>query len=196
MGQVEHRRSRVAALRILVWGSLALALGPSKAASGAEQVVFGPKKYQRLEGGSDNFRLPPDLTGPFRVHIKNGRPNGRDRIDSAWLYVNGRGMKKNEARAASLYQKGCEGDDPRSCFTLGVMHAQGLGVKKDEARAASLYTKACEAGDMRGCVNLGMMYEEGVGVEYDDARAASLYAKACEAGEVKGCEKQRELSAP
>ncbi len=91
MGNVEHASSRVGALRILrilICGLLALALGPTTA-RGAEQVVFGPKTYERLAQRPDLFHLPPDVTGPFRVHIKNGRPDGRDRVDSGWLYVNG-----------------------------------------------------------------------------------------------------------
>jgi hypothetical protein len=86
---MERASSRVG---ILLGGLLALALVPCAPAEGAEQVVFGPKKYERLPQKLtyvDHFTLPSDVTGPFRVHIKNGRSLGRDRVEAAWLFVNG-----------------------------------------------------------------------------------------------------------
>ncbi len=83
---MEHARTRIGALSAAL---LTFALGPLTPANAAEQVVFGPKKYERLAQRPDLFHLPPGATGPFRVHIKNGRPDGRDRVDSASLFVNG-----------------------------------------------------------------------------------------------------------
>ena len=89
MRNMERASSRVG---ILLGGLLALALVPCAPAEGAEQVVFGPNKYERLPRKLiyfDRFVLPPDITGPFRVHVKNGRPDGGDRVETASLYVNG-----------------------------------------------------------------------------------------------------------
>ncbi len=86
---MERARSRVG---ILLVGLLVLALVPCAAAEGAEQVVFGPNKYERLARKLiyfDRFTLAPDITGPFRVHVKNGRPDGGDRVETASLFVNG-----------------------------------------------------------------------------------------------------------
>jgi hypothetical protein len=70
-------------------------LGSVLAASGvlaAEQVIFGPAQYTRTSGAPNDFTetfvLPPTLTGPFRLHVQNGTPEGLNRLSSASLWVN------------------------------------------------------------------------------------------------------------
>ena len=74
---------------------VALVLGSSVTSfANDDVVVFGPKVYQRSRSSflptilTDHFTLPAGVTGPFTVHIENGRSQGRDRVRLAWLIVN------------------------------------------------------------------------------------------------------------
>ena len=67
------------------------------------------------------------------------------------MYTNGRGVEKDESRAAPIYQKGCDLGDTASCVSLAGMYLNGSGVAKDESRAAQLAQKACDLGDAQMC---------------------------------------------
>jgi len=72
------------------------------------------------------------------------------------LYNSGRGIGKDVAQAAELYEKGCTGGDAAGCNNLGTLYEFGLiGFGPDIARAAQLYRQACARGDARACANLG-----------------------------------------
>jgi len=53
----------------------------------------------------------------------------------------GRGVQEDQARAAQLYQKACDGGDAPGCGALGWMYTNGTGVEKDDAKAAELFQK-------------------------------------------------------
>jgi TPR repeat protein len=46
-------------------------------------------------------------------------------------------------RAAALYQRACDLNDPRGCARLGSMYQDGRGVNEDRARADALFSRAC-----------------------------------------------------
>jgi TPR repeat protein len=68
-----------------------------------------------------------------------------------YMFDQGKGVAKDEARAAELYKKGCDGGLGPSCFNLGRMFTDGRGVAKDDARALELYRKACDNGVKPAC---------------------------------------------
>jgi TPR repeat protein len=67
------------------------------------------------------------------------------------LYADGRGVAKDERRAATLYEKACTGGNAVGCYNLGVFYADGRGVPKDAKRAAALFKQSCQAGISEGC---------------------------------------------
>jgi len=103
------------------------------------------------------------------------------------LFDRGIEVAKDEARAAVLYTKACDGGEVHGCYNLGVDLAEGVGVARDAVRAAALYTRACDGGEPLGCYNLGVSFAAGAGVPRDEARAAAFYTKACAAGVATGC---------
>ena len=102
-------------------------------------------------------------------------------------YEDGTTIPKDLARAATAYQRGCDGGSARGCADLGVFYENGDGVAADAAHAVSLYARSCDAGFARGCTNLGWMYESGTGAAKDAGKAFALYTKACDAGHPRGC---------
>lgn len=91
-------------------------------------------------------------------------------------------------RAAPLARRACEGNEPRGCVLLGIMHYEGKGVPKDQVRAAQLHRAACQAGDADGCSNLGQMALDGEGGPRDLRLAEVALTRGCNAGRASACD--------
>jgi TPR repeat protein len=50
------------------------------------------------------------------------------------------------ARAARLFERGCDLGSVAGCGNLGYVFKDGLGVPRDTVRAIGLLTRACDAG--------------------------------------------------
>lgn len=72
-------------------------------------------------------------------------------------------MSQDDARAAELHAKACEGGTSLGCYYLGKLRLRGGGVAKDEAGAATVLTKSCEGKPSFGCAELGVLYDQGRG---------------------------------
>jgi TPR repeat protein len=114
----------------------------------------------------------------------------------AHRFQDGRGARKDPARAAALYDKACSAGRLSACESLGYAYARGEGVGKDEARAARLFEQVCgsasdpDAGDdsrPRDCVPLADVLVSGRGIAKDEARAARIYELACDRGAFEVC---------
>jgi TPR repeat protein len=103
------------------------------------------------------------------------------------LYMLGRGVGKDEARALTLFKKACEGKDRAACDTLGELYSRDSSPSRDLALATSSYAAACELGFLPSCARLGSMYDQGSEAAKDDARAAALYEQACVHDIKKAC---------
>jgi TPR repeat protein len=100
-------------------------------------------------------------------------------------YALGKGVKKDETKAAQLYGQAAEQDDADAQFNFGVCYELGSGVEKDEAKSAQLYGQAAKQGNVNAQFSLGGCYTLGKGVKEDKAKAARLYGQAahgCAAG--------------
>jgi len=66
------------------------------------------------------------------------------------LLTQGRGVTREPARAAALFEKACR-SDVRACVDLALLLQQGDGVPRDAARATQLLTSACADGEPYAC---------------------------------------------
>ncbi len=89
-------------------------------------------------------------------------------------YMEGRGVKKDPAKAFPLYLRGCDTGSARGCSYAGDHY-----MKSDVQRAQSIYEKACDWDDTYGCAALGSFYLEGKGGEQDDQLAYEYFLKSC-----------------
>jgi TPR repeat protein len=87
------------------------------------------------------------------------------------MYESGRGIAKDETKAADYYRRAADEGNPDAQYSLGVIYEFGRGVPKDEAIAAEWYRRSAEQGDAEAQYYLGCRYAEGRGVRKDDARA-------------------------
>jgi TPR repeat protein/uncharacterized protein len=99
-----------------------------------------------------------------------------------YLYLNGLGLPKDDARALEWYRKAAEQGSVAGQFNLGYMLQNGLGGPKDETQAANWYRKAAELLYAPAEFNLGVMYQNGRGVSRDLEQATVWYRRAAEQG--------------
>ncbi len=66
-------------------------------------------------------------------------------------YRDARGVARDDARALSLFDKGCKEQEALSCGELGRWYRDGRVVPKGTSRAMQLFDFACSHGDDTGC---------------------------------------------
>ncbi|MCM2311236.1 MAG: tetratricopeptide repeat protein [Steroidobacteraceae bacterium] len=106
-----------------------------------------------------------------------------------WLadkYATGKGVPKDEATSARLYEQACQGKLLIGCTLLGMQISTGQGVPQSYERATTIWRNACDAGEPNSCTMLGAMYELRR-VPKDPATAAVYYQKGCNGGHGDGC---------
>jgi TPR repeat protein len=106
----------------------------------------------------------------------------RGLLDLGELYEQGRGVKQDGARAASLYERAAE----RSLwarYKLGVVYVEGKLVPQDYARARAWLERAARDDNREALNNLGNMYDRGLGVKPDALKARDYYFAALKRGE-------------
>jgi len=113
-------------------------------------------------------------------------------ISLGYLYDYGEGgVSEDRARAAELYQRGCDAKNGVGCGDLASLYSSGRGAKagiaKDRAKAVEYYSRGCALKHAKSCYNLGVAYQMGETVAKNDARAAELYEIACRADDAEAC---------
>ena len=99
------------------------------------------------------------------------------------MYLEGRGVKKDESEAAKWFRLAAVQGAALSQDALGSMLAKGKGVPKDCKEAATWYRKAVEQDLLSAQMHLGELYYFGdEGVPQDYTAAAPLLLKAAERG--------------
>jgi len=109
--------------------------------------------------------------------------NTRAQLALAALYLNGRGVKQDYARAAALYRKAAvDGSDPNAQYALGVMLERGEGLKQDEIEALLWYRRAASKGHPLAMYRAGLVHLTSSRVPRDPARAREYFETAAKRG--------------
>ena len=128
-----------------------------------------------------------------------------------FMYRDGRGAKRNDAKAMAWYRRAAEQGYAPAEYNLGLMYAQGEGAKRDPATAEKWFRRAADHGSVEAQVKLGEIAVGGGNYEgaflwfskaadQDDADAAfnvgSLYftGKGVEKDEAKAAEYYRKAA--
>jgi hypothetical protein len=99
------------------------------------------------------------------------------------LYKHGRGVPRDDAKAASWYRKASELGLASAQAELGFFYYHGRGVPQSYPKAVAWWRKAVKQGDASAQANLGVLYYKGEGVAQDYAEAAKLWRGAAEQGD-------------
>jgi uncharacterized protein len=102
--------------------------------------------------------------------------------DLAGMYLLGRGVAKDEAKAAVYFQAACNGGVAFACEMTGKMYRDGRGVERNPGTALALLTKGCDGGAYGACTSLGLD-----ALKHDPKTGVSLLTKACDGNDKLGC---------
>lgn len=100
------------------------------------------------------------------------------------MYLTGRGVERDEARAFELLQAAADAGDARAQVNMGLFYEGGRMVERDDAEAARWFALAADAGMPFAQTKLGVLYQRGDGVAQDLDQARALYEAAAAQGDV------------
>lgn len=100
------------------------------------------------------------------------------------MYLTGRGVEKDLAKALDWTQRAAKKDNPRAIYNLGIMYKQGLGVEKNIDKAKEYFIQAAnhKTPDPKAMIAVAEMFEFGNGVKQDQKQAFQWYMKAAKTG--------------
>lgn len=102
------------------------------------------------------------------------------------LYQLGSGVKRDLAKAVSLYEAAAKRGDPYSQYALGRALIDGRGVGADIDRGLALLAGAAESGHTYAMNQLGWEYHIGERVQKDDARALRFFTESAGRQDIYG----------
>jgi len=129
---------------------------------------------------------PASATGSTGVEqlrgaADQGRPEAQTEL--ALAYLGGRGVTRDPATAAQLFDKAAAQGFARAQYFSGEMHERGLGgIPRSYEDAVLWYRRAAEQNDPLAQLALGRLYARGLGVPRDLAQSATWYRRAAEQG--------------
>ncbi len=114
-------------------------------------------------------------TGREKLEESAIQGDARAQTELAFMYSNGDGGPKDDAKAVEWLQKAVAQGDGAAQYDLGDKYFEGLGVPKDYKKAFALCEKAAAQGYFPAYDLLGAMYADGKGVPQDNVRAAAWF---------------------
>lgn len=108
------------------------------------------------------------------------------------LYLSGKDIARDDAKAATLFDKACGAGIARACYAWAEQALRERASGKPDARlkAQQLSDRACELGDGWACMSTSGMYlQQGASAVFprDPARAAALLRRGCGLGHGPSC---------
>jgi TPR repeat protein len=118
-----------------------------------------------------------------RLHAERGEALAQAFLGA--LYLEGRGVKKNEAEGLRWIRKAADQGSALAQGVLGKAYINGIGVDPDEVTGKFWLHKAAEQGDALAQAELGEMYAEGRGVKRDETQAIEWFQKSAGQGDAQ-----------
>ncbi|MGO9120939.1 MAG: type I restriction enzyme HsdR N-terminal domain-containing protein [Desulfomonilaceae bacterium] len=114
---------------------------------------------------------------------RQGNADAQHRLGG--IYIEGKGVPKNEEEAAYWFRKAAEQGLASAQVDLGNRYLYGSGVSQDCTQAAMWYRKAAEQGSVDGQFNLGWLFSEGPEDARDIGEALKWCRKAAQQGDAQ-----------
>ena len=175
----------VLAALIAIGEVIQVASEPNKPSTASANQSTDPfEKYAVPYGSSatpDSAYVP--AAGPDQAATSTGPTSGSDVAEiegqAVSLY-----KQKHYSNARPLFDRACDGGEPKACNYLGYLYAQGLGGAQETKKARDAYQKACNQGIFPSCASLGSMYQDAG----DSDNARKYFREACDGGVAEGCD--------
>ena len=108
----------------------------------------------------------------------------------AYLYLEGKGVKRNIKIAKKFSNKACSLGNNIACLNLGKLYYSNKGgLGRDLNKSLSFFEIACKNGNMEGCYNVGAIYgyDRPLSKEENIKRSFIFLDKACKGKYGKAC---------
>ncbi len=128
------------------------------------------RKYHELPGGNKGVVTRE----PFNT------PEIREAAETGLNYYQGKGVRKDLAKAASLLTYAAEGGHVSAQYGIGMMYFRGEGVTQSYDTALKWFLKAAENGMPNAQHEVSVMFCNGIGCQPDHQKAAYWAAKAAD----------------
>jgi localization factor PodJL len=167
-----------------------LASGPAIADDSSEAPAVSPKEPPAVTRALDEpparladlatIELPSPLPESSRDAVLRGEPAAVH--DLASRLFDGRGITRDPALAARLFERVAQTGYAPAQFRLGNLFEKGTGVGRDVALACYWYEQAAEGGNTRAMHNLAVLLAEGIDGKPDYSAALHWFRNAAEHG--------------
>jgi localization factor PodJL len=173
-------REREAALAEAKTG-VRLDTSKSIAKEASEAVAPVPQTLERIPNMASIGQIPANAGPPaLRQAALAGDPTAV--YELAARAAEGRGMARDLALAARLFEKAAAHGLVPAQYRTGNLYEKGLGVARDLAAAKTWYQRAADRGNARAMHNLAVLIAEGVGGKPDYATAIAWFRRAAQHG--------------
>ena len=131
-------------------------LGNQLEATGARMTIYNhcisqhgwrkisKQEYDAMNSGQANTQNYQLQAQSFQKAAEQG--NAEASANLGFMYANGQGVPKDEAKAVYWYQKAAEQGNAWALYNLGEMYRDGSGVPQDYTKAVQFLQKAAEQG--------------------------------------------------
>ena len=94
---------------------------------------------------------------------------------TAYLYLNGFGVPKDEDLGLSYLKKSVDQEFDKALTLMGYFSSEGILVPRDKKLAKEYYEMAAETNENDALLNLGVMYYNGDGIPQDIDKATEYF---------------------
>jgi TPR repeat protein len=154
-----------------------LAPTPGRAGDAERAAALFKQALALREAGQ---ALAPETLRLVEESAALGNAEAQDTLGQ--LYVNGSGVKRNDAEAYRWFELASKSGFALAQDHLGNMLANGISVPTNFDKAFTLFRLAAEKGLADAQFDVGQFYREGKGVSTNLDEAARWYLKAAEQG--------------
>jgi TPR repeat protein len=158
-----------------------------------------PKAWMMAFGLALGLLNQPVIAGPFEDGVAAdergdygaalkiwqelaGREHAAGLYRLALAYAEGRGVPRDDAKAAFWYNRAAGRGYMQAQSALARAYDDGKGVKRNQMHAMKWYRRAGQQGDVASQVALGLIYDTGRGVPQNDWQAVKWYSLAAQKG--------------
>ncbi len=123
----------------------------------------------------------------FELYVPLAEAGNADAQTSlGFMYQQGQGCAKNDAKALAWYEKAAEQKQPYSLFNLGILYANGIGgAPFDQFKAHQFYLDAAIGEVPPAMYEIALMLERGLGCIQNYSEAAFWYEEAAKRGHME-----------
>jgi len=122
------------------------------------------------------------LTPLQRLAALAGAGNAKAQEVLGLAYLDGDGVRVNEAEGAKWLQRAATQGEPVASYRLGTLYERGHGVAVDRTKAVRWYMAAAKAGNRKAMHNFAVAYAQGTGVQKNMSLAAQWFLRAANLG--------------